>query len=108
MNTAMLQSSSCSVSHYRNQERVAFSSIPGMKELVNAHSEIEYNNLCVQHPEAAFAQLILSNLFCHDCELNAIYLKAYKAILNGDPIADVRFRFNKELDAHWENHLWDD
>lgn len=108
MNTATLQRASYPVSHYRNQEQRAFSSIPGMKELANARSEVEHNNLSVQHPEAAFAQMILSNLFCHDRELNVIYLKAYKAILNGDPIADIRFRFDKELDTHWENHLWDD
>ena len=60
-----------------------------------------------KYPDAAFALKIVSNLFFHDRELNNIHMAAYTAILNGDNLADARFRYEREMDAYHERHKWD-
>lgn len=108
MNTTVAQSSAPRVQNYRQKERVVFASIAGMAELSQAKDDSQLLQLCGKYPDAAFAQMIASNLFCPNRELNTIYLRAYRAILEGESIDEVRFRFNKELDTHWANHMWDD
>lgn len=97
-----------STQYYRNKERVIFASIPGMAELRQAKSEDHLHQLRLMYPDAAFALMIASNLFCPDRELTAIYLQAYRSILDGESIESVRFRFTKDIDAYWEKHMWDD
>lgn len=35
------------------------------------------------------------------------HMNAYSSILKGDPIADVHFRYDKEMDAYHARHNWD-
>ena len=93
---------------YRLQEKSVFDSIPGIRELQQAQDEDQLAELRAIYPDASFALMTASNLFCPDRELNAIHLKAYKAILSGEPIANVRYRYDYDLEAYLERHLWDD
>lgn len=60
-----------------------------------------------KYPDAAFALNISSNLYFHDRELTNIHMNAYSSILKGDPIADVHFRYDKEMAAYHARHNWD-
>lgn len=93
---------------FRQREQVRFSTIPGMAELARAENESQMVELRLMYPDADFAQMILSNLFCPNRELNSIYLRAYQAILEGEVIEAIRFRFHQEIETYWANHMWDD
>ena len=109
MNTAAIhQTHTHSVHYYRQKEKAVFDSIPGMRELQQAENEQQLAQLRAMYPDASFALMTASNLFCQDRELNAIHLKAYQAILSGEPIAHVRYRYDYDLEAYLERHLWDD
>lgn len=107
MNTATTTSSH-SIRYYRQRERIIFDRIPGVIALRTARNEEDAAALKTKYPDAAFALMTASNLFCQDRELNAIHLKAYRAILEGEPVADVRFRYDYDLEQYLERHLWDD
>lgn len=94
--------------HYRSLEKTAFDRIPGMAELRSAGSEEQFSRLQARYPDAAFALMTSANLFCKDRELNEIHLKAYQAILEGESVSNVRFRYDYDLEAYLERHLWDD
>lgn len=97
-----------SVQYYKQKEKAVFDTIPGMEELRRAANETQFSELQALYPDAAFALTMASNLFCHDRELNAIHLKAYQAILNGEAVSHVRFRYDYDLECYLERHLWDD
>lgn len=96
------------IHHYRSREQIVFDRIPGIRELRCAKNADEAARLGAMYPNAAFALMTAENLFCRDRELNAIHLKAYRAILEGDSISNVRFRYDSDLEAYLERHLWDD
>ena len=91
----------------RAREQAAFSTIPGMSELLQA-SPADKAELESKYPDAAFAVGIASSLFNHNRELSGITQKAYFSILNGENIAGVRFRYDRETDEYWKEHMWDD
>ena len=97
-----------SIRYYRQKEKAVFAAIPGMSELLAAPNEHQFQELQTLYPDASFALMMASNLFCKDRELNAIHLKAYQAILSGEPISNVRFRYDYDLESYLERHLWDD
>ena len=78
------------------QEDAVFNSIPGMDMLRSASPE-SIPELEVQYPDAAFALMIAGNLFVGDREQNEIHQKAYTAILNGESITGVRFKYGYDL-----------
>lgn len=92
--------------YFQKKESAVLRQIPGVKELLNAY-DVERPALEKKYPDAAFALNISSNLFFHDRELTDIHMKAYSSILKGDPIADVHFRYDKEMDAYHTRHNWD-
>ena len=73
--------------------------IPGFFEIVNA-DEKRY--------DAAFAAMIINNLFHHDREFSEIHQQAFSSIVDGATIPSVRKRYNLCIDAYWQKHLWDD
>lgn len=83
------------------QEATVFSLIPGMEKPRNTPG------LDVQYPDAAFAHMILDGLHAGDREQNEIHQRAYLAILNGEPISGVRFRYDRDMDAYLVRHMWD-
>ena len=51
--------------------------------------------------------MIAGNLFVGDREQNEIHQKAYAAILNGEPITGVRFKYDYDLESYLLRHMWD-
>ena len=76
-----------------SQQEAAFSNIPGISALRHAAPE-SIPELEAKYPDAAFALMISDNLFVGDREQNEIHQKAYTAILNGESITGVRFKYD--------------
>ena len=92
--------------YLQKKESAVLGKITGVKELLSARDD-QRPALEKKFPDAAFALNISSNLFFHDRELTDIHMKAYSSILKGDPIADVHFRYDREMDAYHTRHNWD-
>ena len=92
---------------FRQREFAALHRIPGTYELLHSNGD-QRSMLEKKYPDAVFALSIVSNLFFHDRELTNIHMSAYTGILNGENIADVRFRYDNAMKNYWERHLWDD
>ena len=88
-------------------ESAVFPTIPGMTHLLKAHPG-EMETLQAQYPDAAFVLRTAHELFHHDRELSLINQRAYFSILEGENIASVRHRYNKDMSLYVENHMWDD
>ena len=68
----------------------------------------QIDNIKAKYPDAAFALMAAENLFTGDREQCAIHQEAYFSILQGENLKNVRFRFEKEMDAYVKEHMWDD
>ena len=90
----------------QRQEDAVLNSIPGMNILRRASPE-SIPELEVQYPDAAFALMIAGNLFVGDREQNEIHQKANTAILNGESITGVRFKYDYDLESYLLRHMWD-
>lgn len=91
---------------FRQREGAALCRIPGVRELMSAHSD-QRSALEQKYPDAAFALDILSNPFVQDRELGSIRMDAYSAILNGEAIAGVHYKYDRQMDAYVRQHNWD-
>lgn len=91
---------------FRQREAAAISRIPGIRELMAAHGNLRHT-LEQEYPHAAFALDILSNPFVQDRELGSIRMDAYSAILNGEAIAGVHYKYDHQMDAYVTRHNWD-
>ena len=90
----------------QRQEDAVFNTIPGMNILRHASPE-SIRELEEQYPDAAFALMIAGNLFVGDREQNEIHQKAYTAILSGESITGVRFKYDYDLEVYLLRHMWD-
>lgn len=95
------------MAYYREKERISFSAIPGM-DMILSSSHAERDKLEEKYPDAVFALMVADNLVGHDREQCEIIQSAYLSILNGEDIADVRFRYDNAVRKYVERHLWDD
>lgn len=91
---------------FRQREATALCRIPGVQELMAAHGNLRHT-LELKYPDAAFALDILSNPFVQDRELGAIQMEAYSSILNGEAIAGVHYKYDRQMDAYVKRHNWD-
>ena len=91
---------------YRQREAAALCRIPGVRELMAAHAD-QRPALEEKYPDAAFALDILSNPFVQDRELGSIRMDAYSAILSGEAIAGVHYKYDRQMDAYVARHNWD-
>lgn len=91
----------------RKQQREVYQKIPGMFELLHATPDT-VDDVTSKYPDAAFALMVSDNLFCHNRELSDIHQRAFFAILNGESIANVRFRYDEDSKKYLSRHLWDD
>lgn len=91
---------------FRQREATALCRIPGVRELMNAQGD-QRSALEQEYPDAAFALDILSNPFVQDRELGSIRMDAYSAILNGEAIAGVHYKYDRQMDAYIARHNWD-
>ena len=88
------------------KEQEVFSTIPGMQELLRAPAE-KWGDVELRYPDAAFALMVANHLSMGNQEQNAIHQKAYLSILEGEPIQNVRFRYDYDLEQYLERHMWD-
>lgn len=91
---------------FRQREAAALCRIPGARELMNAKGN-QRTTLEQQYPDAAFALQIVSNPFIPDRELGTIQMEAYSAILNGEAISGVHYKYDRQVDAYLTQHNWD-
>ena len=96
-----------SMQDLRTREMSAFSSIPGMYELMQADPD-QKEEIGARYPDAAFATMIAGSIFNHNRQLGEITQKAYFSILNGENISSVRFAYDRATDEYWKQHMWDD
>ncbi len=107
MNTATIsQSTHMTKGQLLAAEKTAFSRIPGMDKLRSAAPDA-LAALKNKYPDAAFALMISENLFTGDWEQNEIHQRAYKAILEGEPMTGIRFRYDCDLEEYLLKHMWD-
>lgn len=88
------------------REQAVYSKIPGMRELLRTPPE-KWNDVELRYPDAAFALMVANHLSMGNQEQNAIHQKAYLSILDGEPIQNVRFRYDYDLEQYLERHMWD-
>ena len=91
---------------FRQREAAALIRIPGVRELMAARGNLRHT-LEQKYPDAAFALDILSNPFVQDRELGSIRMDAYSAILNGESIASVHYKYDRQMDTYVTRHNWD-
>ena len=91
---------------FRQRESAALRRIPGVRELLSAQTDSR-TALEKKYPDAVFALNILSDPFVADRELGSIRMEAYSAILNGEAIASVHYRYDRQMDAYVARHNWD-
>ena len=91
---------------FRQREAAALCRIPGAWELL-ATDSAQRPDLEQKYPDAAFALDILSNPFIQNRELGSIRMDAYSAILNGESIAGVHYKYDRQMDAYVARHNWD-
>lgn len=91
---------------FRQREAAALSRIPGTRELLGA-DPAQRSAMEQKYPDAAFALDILSNPFVQDRELGSIRMDAYSAILNGETIAGVHYKYDRQMDGYVARHNWD-
>ncbi len=91
---------------FRQREAAALCRIPGVRELMSTKGN-QRSALEQKYPDAAFALEIISNPFIADRELGAIQMEAYSAILNCEPIADVHYKYDRQVDTYLTQHNWD-
>jgi len=91
---------------FRQREAAVLCKIPGVRELITAKGS-QRSALQKKYPDADFALKIISNPFIPDRELGAIQMDAYAAILNGEPISSVHYKYDRQMDAYVSRHNWD-
>ena len=91
---------------FRQREVAALCRIPGVRELMSAKGN-QRSTLEQKYPDAAFALQIVSNPFIPDRELGTIQMEAYSAILNGEAISGVHYKYDRKVDAYLTQHNWD-
>ena len=96
-----------SMQDLRTREVAAFSSIPGMYELIQADPD-QKEAIGAKYPDAAFATMIAGSIFNHNRLLGEITQRAYFSILEGESIGSVRFAYERTTEEYWKAHMWDD
>ena len=91
---------------FRQREAAVLYKIPCVRELITAKGS-QRSALQKKYPDADFALKIISNPFIPDRELGAIQMDAYAAILNGEPISSVHYKYDRQMDAYVSRHNWD-
>lgn len=96
-----------SMQDLRAKEMAAFSSIPGIYELMQADPD-QKEEIGARYPDAAFATMIAGSIFNHNHQLGQISQRAYFSILEGESIGSVHFAYERATDEYWKIHMWDD
>ena len=92
---------------YTDSERLAYQKIEGMNEVLTAKAS-DMEDLSNKYPDAMFAIMIHEEMICRVAGIRNIVRKAHAAIMEGEEIENVRFRYTKEMDEYFREHSWDD
>lgn len=95
------------IRYYTDRERIAYQKISGMNEVLKAESA-EIESVSAKYPDAVFAIMIHDEMVCGIRGVRNIVQKAHAAIIDGENMENVRFRYTKEMDEYFREHAWDD
>ena len=92
---------------YTDRERAAYQKISGMNEVLSAKAS-DRERISAMYPDAVFAIMIHDEMVCGIRGVRNIVQKAHAAIMDGDNMDNIRFRYTKEMDEYFQEHSWDD
>ena len=92
---------------YTDRERIAYQKISGMNEVLTA-KPADMETVSAKYPDAAFAIMIHDEMTCGILGVRNIVQKAHAAIMDGENMENIRFRYTKEMDEYFREHTWDD
>ena len=100
-----------SMQDLRAREMAAFSSIPGMYELMQADPD-QKEEIGAQYPDAAFATMIAGSIFNHNHQLGEItrgpislFLRAKASEASALPMSGLRMSIGKYICGMTENKV---
>lgn len=91
------------------QEEAALAAIPGAQMLRYAAEKApeELPGLQKEFPDAAFALYVRSERHSPNFELASIAYDAFRQIVAGEEITDVRYKYDRATNAFVQRHCWD-
>lgn len=95
------------IRYYTDRERVAYQKISGMNEVLSA-KPADMEKVCAKYPDAVFAIMIHDEMVCGIRGVHSIVQKAHAAIMDGEDMENIRFRYTKDMDEYFREHSWDD
>jgi len=95
------------IRYYTDREKVAYQKITGMKEVLTA-KPADVEKVSAKYPDAVFAIMIHDEMVCGIRGVRNIAQKAHAAIMDGENMENIRFRYRKEMDEYFREHTWDD
>lgn len=95
------------IRYYTDRERVAYQKIAGMNEVLRV-KPADMETVSAKYPDAAFVLMIHDEMVCGIRGVRNIVQKAHAAILDGESMENIRFRYTKEMDEYFREHTWDD
>lgn len=95
------------IRYYTDRERNAYQKISGMNEVLRAEPA-DMETVSAKYPDAVFALMIHDEMTCGILGVRNIVQKAHAAILDGENMENIRFRYTKEMDEYFREHTWDD
>ncbi len=96
-----------SIRYYTDRERIAYQNISGMNDVLQA-KPAEIESVSAKYPDAVFAIMIHDEMVCGIRGIRNIAQKAHAAIMDGEDMENIRFRYSKEMDEYFKEHTWDD
>lgn len=64
-------------------------------------------SVSTKYPDAVFAIMIHDEMVCGIRGVRNIVQKAHAAIIEGENMENIRFRYTKEMDEYFREHTWD-
>lgn len=95
------------IRYYTDRERVVYQKISGMNDVLTA-KPADLEQVSAKYPDAVFAIMIHDEMVCGIEGVRNIVQKAHTAIMDGENMDNVRFRYTKEMDEYFREHAWDD
>lgn len=92
---------------YTDLERDVYQKISGMNEVLST-KPADLEKVCAKYPDAVFAIMIHDEMVCGIRGVRGIVQKAHAAIMDGENMENIPFRYSKEMDEYFQEHTWDD
>ena len=90
------------IRYYTDREKTAYQKISGMNEVLSA-KPADMETVSAKFPDAAFAIMIHDEMVCGIRGVRNIVQKAHAAIMDGENMENIRFRYTKEMDEYSGN-----